>query len=78
MKRVGMQSGPSAGVHVHVNAWSTAVPGKPCKQHGVAAVWLAYVIYQLRECDPEVVKSLLRPPLPRVPIMFQIYHILII
>ena len=43
LKHVGIQSGPTAALHVHAYAWCTQVPGKPLGQDGVVAVWMAYV-----------------------------------
>jgi hypothetical protein len=47
LRHMGVQAGPSAGLHVHINAIKKNVPGKTLTPDGVASVWGAYVKYQL-------------------------------
>lgn len=54
LKRMGIQAGPSSGLHVHVNAFGDA-PGRKLTQRGVAGVWAAWAKYQL------VIDELLSP-----------------
>merc|ERR1719161_283966 len=47
LRQMGIQAGPSSGMHVHVNVASTKAPGSTLSFKQVAYVWAAYVKYQL-------------------------------
>jgi len=46
LRHVGIQSGPSQGLHVHVNAVGKA-PGSRLSYRGIGNVWVAWAKYQL-------------------------------
>jgi hypothetical protein len=56
--RQGIQAGPSQGLHVHVNAISSAAPGAKLDMKGIASVWFAWAKYQL------VIDEMLSPNRP--------------
>lgn len=58
LRQVGIQAGPSAGFHVHVNVMNSKAPGKLLSSSQVAAVWAAYAKYQL------VIDEMLSPSRP--------------
>jgi len=47
LRHMGVQAGPSSGLHVHVNVGNGGVPGRPMAPISVAAIWMAYAKYQL-------------------------------
>lgn len=47
LKIMGIQAGPSQGMHVHVNVLSDRAPGAKLTTTQVAHVWAAYAKYQL-------------------------------
>lgn len=47
LKDMGIQAGPSQGMHVHINAMSDKAPGAQLTPTQVAYIWAAYAKYQL-------------------------------
>jgi len=47
LKGMGIQAGPSSGMHVHVNVASPKVPGKLMSPRQIAGVWVAFAKFQL-------------------------------
>jgi len=47
LRHMGVQAGPSSGLHVHVNVANAKAPGELLELDGVAAVWAAYAQHQL-------------------------------
>lgn len=58
LRDMGVQAGPSQGMHVHINVLSPNAPGVKLTLMQVAAVWAAYAKYQL------VIDELLSPSRP--------------
>jgi len=60
LQNMGIQAGPSSGMHVHVNVFNEKVPpGNTLDFRGVASVWAAYARYQL------VIDEMLSPGRPK-------------
>jgi len=47
LRHLGVQAGPSQGLHVHVNAVNPDSPGEPLDFTGIISVWTAWAKYQL-------------------------------
>jgi hypothetical protein len=47
LRHMGVQAGPSSGMHVHVNVASAKAPGSILTVREIAYVWAAYAKYQL-------------------------------